>query len=145
MGKGGIVFGFILMVVSWMLFPSLLTAFDKWGYTEVSTIAAITTEGNTTGSITLGHALLDDNLDNVVLITSSNTSDTPAPDTYTSISKSLTIAGLEEDATRSVTVDYKTERDDDLLGTIQPFMPFFISIMLFAVGAGMAYLSWKRG
>ena len=146
MGKVGAVFGIIIVMIALMLSPMLLTAFDSWSYTDSTTIAAITTGvGVYTGNATLGSELYSDNLDNVVSINSTDSSDTPAPASYSHSTKALAVAGLAASTTRSLTIEYRTEHDDDVLATLAPFMGVLIIIFLIALGAGVAFMSWKRG
>ncbi len=146
MNKAGIVFGFIIVMLAFTLSPRLLTAFDSWSYSDSTAIAAITTTaGIYTGNATLGNELYNDNLDNITLISSTNSSDTPAPASYSHATRALAISGLVEEATRSLTIDYRTARDDDFLATISPLMGILIIIFLIVIGAGIAFVSWKKG
>ncbi len=146
MNKAGMVFGFLIIMVAFILLPTLLNAFDAWDYTESTTTSAITTDaGETSGNVTLGYDLYNANLDNVIDISSSSSSDTPAPASYNEVSQILTIDGLAEDTTRSVTIEYRTARDDDFLSSISTIMPFLIVVFLIILGAGLAYMSWRRG
>lgn len=146
MGKVGAVFGIIIIMIALILSPQLLTAFDSWSYSESTTLAAITTgPGVSTGNATLGYELFNDNLDNVTGINSTDTTDTPAPSSYSHATRALAIAGLTESATRSLTITYYTERDDSLLSTIAPFMGILIILFLIILGVGIAFASWKKG
>lgn len=145
MGKGGMVLGTILIILAFGMFPFLLSAFDQWAYADSTTIAAITTGGGeTAGNITLGSDLYDENLDSVIDIDTSNADDTPAPSYYNTITRALEISGLEESVTRSLTIEYRTPRDDDFLGTLRPVLPVFLCICLLGTGAAIAYTSYKR-
>jgi hypothetical protein len=146
MGKAGAVFGIIIIMIALILSPKLLTAFDSWSYMESTTIAAITTGGGTTtGNATLGHELFNDNLDNIVTLNSTDSTDTPAPASYSHATKALAIDGLTASTTRSLTIEYRTVREDDLLSTLAPFMGILIILFLIILGAGIAFASWKKG
>jgi hypothetical protein len=146
MGKAGAVFGILIIMIALILSPRLLTAFDSWSYAESTTIAAITTgAGVYTGNATLGYELYNDNLDNIVSVNSTDSSDTPAPSSYSHATKSLAIAGLTESVTRSLTIEYRTVRDDDLLATLAPFMGILIILFLIILGAGIAFVTWQKG
>lgn len=146
MGKAGAVFGILIVMIALILTPTLLSAFDSWSYTESTTIAAITTGGGvTSGNATLGNDLYNDNLDNVISINSTDSDDTPAPASYSHATNALAVDGLAASTTRSLTIDYLIERDDDFLATLAPFMGALIIIFLIALGAGVAFMSWKRG
>lgn len=146
MGKVGGVFGILIVMIALMLSPALLTAFDSWSYTESTTIAAITTGvGVYSGNATLGNDLYSDNLDNIISINSTSSSDTPAPASYSHATNALAIDGLIASTTRSLTIEYLIDREDDLLATLAPFMGVLIIIFLIVLGAGVAFVSFKKG
>jgi len=142
--RGSAVLGIILIVVGFLLFPLLLTSFDDMNTARVTSIGTVITGGGeTAGNMTLTSGLYDDNTDNVVNITSSSTADAPAPASYSHATKALAVSGLHESDTRAITVDYKTERQDNYLSTIIPFAPFLIFIFFLAGGGGLIYHSFR--
>lgn len=140
-GKGGAVLGLILIVIGFILFGTLLTSIDSWAYAETSTARTIITGGNTTGVMSLGSPLYDENLDNVVTLASSLATDDPAPYAYTDTGDVLTVSGLTASNTRTITATYQTERTDSVLSTLQPFIPFFVLLMFLAAGGGLIWSS----
>lgn len=136
--------GLILIVVGFILFGALLTAFDSMAYTEVSSSRTISTGvGETTGDITLGNPLYASNLDNVVEISSTLTSDDPAPSSYDEGTDTLTVSGLTASEDRTLTVDYLTEREDDYVDLLRPYLPFFILLIFLAAGGGLVWHSFR--
>jgi hypothetical protein len=143
-GKGGAALGLILIVIGFILFGTLLTSIDSWAYAETSTVRTIITGGgNTTGIMSLGSPLYDENLDNVVTLTSSLATDDPAPYAYTDTGDVLTVSGLTASGSRTMTATYLTERTDSVLATLQPFIPFFVLLMFLAAGGGLIWTSIK--
>jgi hypothetical protein len=140
-GKGGAALGLILIVIGFILFGTLLTSIDSWAYAETSTVRTIITGGNTTGVMSLGSPLYDENLDNVVTLASSLATDDPAPYAYTDTGDVLTVSGLTASNTRTITATYQTERTDSVLSTLQPFIPFFVLLMFLAAGGGLIWSS----
>lgn len=143
-GKGGVALGAIVILVGIIMFGTLLTAVDSWAYTDAVTTRTIVTTGATSGDVVLGSELYDENLDNVSTITSTLVTDNPAPDSYSSVNTTLTVGGLTDDSTRAVTVTYLTAREDSLLSTFQPFLPFLIGFMFLAAGGGLIWSSVRR-
>jgi hypothetical protein len=143
-GKGGVALGAIVILVGIIMFGTLLTAVDSWAYAAATTTRTIVTTGATSGDVVLGSELYDENLDNVSAITSTLITDNPAPDSYSSVNTTLTVGGLTDDSTRAVTVTYLTAREDSLLSTFQPFLPFLIGLMFLAAGGGLIWSSVRR-
>ena len=145
MARGGAVLGLILIIVGFILFPLMLNSFDDIGKTEVSTSATVVTEAEATyGNITLNSSLLDDNLDDVIEISSTDTGDYPAPYHYYANTDVLEVSGLQADTSRTLAVDYYAERDTDYIGDIMPIVPFFIFLLFLAAGGGIIYKSVRR-
>lgn len=143
MRGAGVVFGIILILLAFIISPFMLDAFDAWRYTEATTISSLTTGGETTGDITLGHDLYSENLDSVQSISSTNDSDTPAPISYVESTLVLEVGGLEESATRTLTVTYLTDREDNYLPTLATTFPILIVVCILGIGVGVTYRSWR--
>jgi len=143
MRGAGVVFGIILILLAFIISPFMLDAFDAWHYTEATTISSLTTGGVTAGNITLGHDLYSENLDSVKSISSTNTSDTPAPAAYYESVLAFEVGGLEESATRTLTVTYLTDRVDTYLPTLATTFPILIVVCILGIGVGITYRSWR--
>lgn len=142
-GRGGAVVGLLIIIVGFILFPILLTAFDDLDRTEVETSATVTTAGVTTGNLTLNSGLYNANLDNVIEISSSDTDDDPAPNSYNSSTDALEVSGLQQSTSRTLTVSYYTERDTGYISTLLPIVPFIIFLLFLGAGCGIMYKSLK--
>ena len=77
--------------------------------------AVATGAGVTTADVVLTEALWDDDVANVVSITSTHVPDTPTADSYVSGTKTLTVGGLIEAQTRTLTVTYKYKDTADVV------------------------------
>ena len=71
--------------------------------------------GVTTADVVLSNALWADAVANVVSITSTHGEDTPTADSYVSGTKTLTVGGLIESQTRTLTVTYKYKDTADVV------------------------------
>jgi len=144
MGKGGVVFGIILIILGFGITPFMLDAFDSWRFTEAITLSVVTTgEGVTTGNVTLGNELYSANLDSVQRIASTNSDDTPAPSTYNEVTLALQVAGLEASESRSLTITYLTERTDSFLPNLAGVLPVLVVICMVGAGVGITVRSWR--
>lgn len=90
------------------------------------TIPLVTTASVTNATVTLTKALFDDDVVYVSEITSSNSADTPAVTSYTTGSKALVVAGLNDNDTRTLYVTYGYQRFDDSTDTFWAYVPTFM-------------------
>ena len=87
----------------------------------VATAAAVTT-----ANVTLSYDLYQAATAEIIEITSTDGTDAPVASTYTEATKVLLVAGLNDDANRTLTVEYYAETDDDTMRIIGPFVGFLI-------------------
>jgi hypothetical protein len=106
------------------------------GY-SVSTGAGITTT-----NVTLSYDLYRASVTEVESITSNQSADSPVASVYVEVTKVLTITGLAESLTHTLTVNYYAETDDSTMRTIGPFL----SILVFGGIIGLIFwgVSKKR-
>ena len=109
---------------------------------DLTQSSAVTTGvGVTTGNITLGSDLYQDNTSHISTITSNVTGETPVATGYTTASNILNVGSLQASTTRMLTVNYYAAIDDDYMNIIGPFMAFLIfGGILFAIVWGV----WKQ-
>lgn len=139
----GVGFGFIICILAILFFPSMLDAFDQMVRAETTTISAVTTaEGVANATVTLGYGLYGDNTDSVILITSTNNNDAPAPASYSQVTKALTVGGLEGNSSHTLSVDYYTDREDDYLGVLLRVAPVLIFMFWIAIGGIVMWRAW---
>lgn len=95
--------------------------------------STVTAVGVTNATVTLTDPIYDDNR-NFATVTSSNTTDVPVISAYNSTSQNLTVIGLVEDATRTLTVEYSVFNiyGGDAVEEFTSLMPFIWIIICFA-------------
>lgn len=106
---------------------------------QVQNNIVVTGMGITTADVVLTHALFNDNTAQVASITST-LAETPVATTYTAATKTLTISALTANDTRTLTISYYTELDDEYMQIIGPFLTFFI---FGGILAGVAWGIWQ--
>lgn len=85
-----------------------------------------TAAAQTTANVTLSYDLYQAATAEIIEITSTDETDTPVASTYTEATKKLLVAGLNDDSSRTLTVQYYAETDDDTMRIIGPFAGFLI-------------------
>jgi hypothetical protein len=98
---------------------------------------------NTTATVTLANDVLDDNKVNITAL-STNENDAPVPFTYTANNRHLTVTGLQQNASRTLTLTYKVARLDGATDMAARFLPTFLIIAAIAVVAGAAKSAWDN-
>ena len=107
----------IFVVVLFSIFPLVLTGTDETLTDPSTETGNITTgAGVTTGTISLSPALYNDDITSVTGISSSYGSDTPSASSYNGATDILTVGGLAESQTRTITVEYVYEATSDYTG-----------------------------
>ena len=80
----------------------------------------------TTANVTLSYDLYQAATAEIIEITSTVGTDTPVGSTYTEATKKLLVSGLTADTSRTLTIEYYAETDDDTMRIIGPFVGFLI-------------------
>ncbi len=94
-----------------------------------------TAPGVTTADMVLTHDLFRDDVTYIVTVTSS-IAETPAATAFDPETDTLTVSALTEDATRTLTIRYKMEREDVIMQVLGPFL------LVLLVGGVLAALFW---
>ncbi len=98
----------------------------------------VTGGGITAGNVTLSRDLFQANIANIDSIASTY-SETPAASGYDEDTRVLLLAGLAEGQSRTLTIQYSAETDDDTMRAIGPFLLFVVfGLILFIVIYSMA-------
>ena len=107
---GGLALAWILCTI-----VSLIIEGVWFGQSAISQTAEVTTGvGETQANVVLTSALLDDDVDNVKSIASTEPTDVPVADSYVAGTKTLTITGLAPSKTRTLTIVYVTASSQHL-------------------------------
>jgi len=80
----------------------------------------------TTANVTLSYDLYQDSVAEVQSITSTDGTDVPVADSYVTASNKLLVTGLNDDATRTLTVNYYAETDSVVMRVLGPFLSVLI-------------------
>ncbi len=106
----------------------IASGIKTWRTQEVSQIALVTTGGGeTTYTANLTDDLFQESISEVQVIATTLAGETPVASSYTSEpSKGLLISGLTESQTRTLTIHYYAESDDQTMRIIGPFLVFLI-------------------
>lgn len=143
MGKSGsIVLGIIMVAVMFVIFPIVMTSAHELQTVDYSqTQDGVTTGvGETTATVVLTEDLWNDSITHVVSIHSDNGNDTPAAQSYTTATNTLTVSGLEDDSSRTLVVTYKMDRLVDYTGMSAMVQLAPMLLFLGVIGAVLAGL-----
>lgn len=98
--------------------------------------AAPTAANVTTANVTLTYDLYQAAVPEVSSITSTEGADAPSATSYTEVTKVLLVSGLDDDNTRTLTVNYYAETDDNVMRVLGPFLGVLI------IGGCVALILW---
>jgi hypothetical protein len=118
-----------------------LTQFRGADFQEPHIIA--TAGGVTSKVVVLANPVVDDSTVNIKLV-SNNVNDAPVPFSYSSISRQLTINGLNESDTRTLTIDYLVPRLPDFIDLFARFFPAFLIIGCIIAIAGACVAAFRH-
>jgi len=143
LGIGAVVVIIGLFVI-FQMFPSFMDATHDVITDETSVSGNVTTgAAETTGTVGLTFGLYQDEITNVVSITSTEGSDTPAASSYAAASDLLTVSGLAANSTRILTVTYDWDATTQFEG-FGPITRMAPLLMILAV-IGIAVFSMYKG
>jgi len=124
---GRIAGGFILLILVFAFSTQINNGVRNLRTDEVTKVGTVVTGGGvSTGDVTFTRELFGANLTHIISIASSNGDDIPVASDYVDATKILTVSGLEASETRTITVVYYAEKEDDFWSALGPFMGFLI-------------------
>lgn len=88
--------------------------------------AVTTAAGVTSANVTLARDLFQDDVSEVIAVTSNDTGETPAATSYTAATNYLLVSALTAGATRTLAVNYYAETDSTVMQAVGPFLGFLI-------------------
>ncbi len=128
---------------------AILDGIKTWRTDGLSTQTAVvaTGAGVTTANITLAKDLYQANITNVDSITSTEGTDAAAATSYDEDTLALTIAGLAANTSRTLTISYYGETDQQVMRTIGPFLGVLIigglaALVIWGIFEGKKRRSW---
>lgn len=134
-------------MVVMLLFGAVLGAVNATRMVDFQEQHDITTAAaETTADVVLSQDLYGDKTSNVN-VTSDLSTDAPIAFTYVSDTQTLTINGLDDDATRRLTLTYKIDNLDDFLGLgiAIKVWPTFLILGVIGIIVAAVYTGTRRG
>ncbi len=115
------------------------TGIKGWRSNDTSEPFIVTTAVSvTSANVTLSYDLYQATLAEVQSITSTDGTDVPTWTAYVEATKKLTVGGLNDDASRTLTVHYYAETESDVMRVLGPFLSILIfGGLLFGVIMGI--------
>ncbi len=124
MGKIAVVIFCILALLAFA--TPISNGIHNWRTDDVTQTFSVTTgAAETTANIVLLRDLFNA-ATTEIQTTSSSISETPIPGTYTSATKTLVLTNLTVNQTRTITLAYYSESEDEYMRIIGPFLLFLI-------------------
>jgi hypothetical protein len=105
-----------------------LTSARQIAYTQTAPL--VVTAASTTADVTLVKELFEGDVVRVTGVTSSNNTDTPAATAYNEGTKALTVSGLAQNTSRTLTIGYGYPRFTGGTDTLFGYLPLFIMLGL---------------
>ena len=127
---------FIMMLGAIML---ALVTFRGADFTEPHNVVS----GNTTALIVLANPVLDDSTTNIGVV-STQATDAPVPYLYVAINRQLTINGLDDTVSRTLTITYKVPRGDTFSDILGKYFPAFLVLAGLCIAVGAAISAFRR-
>lgn len=120
----------------------ILDGIKGWRTEDTTESFAITTgAGETTENVTLASDLFQDDVGEVIAITSNITGESPVATTYTASTNVLLISALNPSANHTIAVNYYADTDSDVMIAVGPFLGFLIIGFLAFI---LIKSAWKR-
>lgn len=105
----------------------ILDGIKGWRTEGTTEAHAVTTgAGVTTANVTLSNDLFQDDVSEVITITSNITGEEPIATTYTAATNRLLVSALNASATHTLTVNYRADSDSTVMAALGPFLAILI-------------------
>ncbi len=139
--------GFLIVVVSailWML-PVTQGIYDFRTDIREAEYSITVGAGITTADVVLSKELYDEDTDPITFASTLNT-DSPVTGAYVAATRTLTINGLDDDATRTMTVSYPYDalETNPAISTVMDFIPMIWILILVAFPVVGLLVIWLR-
>ncbi|MBA7604398.1 hypothetical protein ES703_11518 [subsurface metagenome] len=143
MNRGvGAAIAIICVIVAFVFFPQVMRSSEQAKMREVSETHLVVTGGSeTSADVIIYNDLYRGNLEYVLDINSSNTSDIPVATAYNEVTRKLTVGGLAVDIERSLHVKYDTDALTDVtgVGMLLGLSPFLFLGGIIAIIGGVVF------
>lgn len=137
----------IAALIAILLMPAAITSIDSFRMMDQTDEYNVSTAENATSTtVTLSQELFGDETRNVSA-SSNLTTDAPIASSYTSASQVLTVTGLDDDADRLLTVEYKIDGLSDYwgAGTGARVWPIMLILGVIGIVTAGVYNATRRG
>lgn len=115
----------------------IIDGIKGWRTNDVTQNFVVNTAvGETASNVTLTYDLYQAAVPEVASITSTEGADAPAATSYTEATKVLLVSGLSANNTRTLTVNYYAETDDNVMRVLGPFLGVLI------IGGCVVFILW---
>lgn len=105
----------------------ILDGIKGWRTEDTTEAFSVTTAaGVTTANVTLANDLYQDDVSEVISISSNISGESPIASTYSDTSGKLLVSALNPSATHTLTVNYYADTDSDVIYVVGPFLPLLI-------------------
>lgn len=134
------------VIIILLLFGTMIGGITEAQTDErTDTFISTTAPAEITDDVVLVADLFDGDLTNVVSITSNNEDDAPLPDAYVAGSQTLTVRGLADDDTRTLTVVYRyDDLDNQPVGTLFGLIPLLVVVVVIAVLVAVGIAAFRN-
>jgi len=88
--------------------------------------SVVTILGQTTANVTLASDLFQDDIAEVITVTSNISGESPIATSYVSASKKLLVSALNPAATHTLTINYYADTESGVIYVLGPFLPLII-------------------
>lgn len=118
-----------------------IEAFRGETYSEPHNVT--TDESTESTNIVLALPVLDATVANIT-VSSSDTDDAPVPFAYATATRQVTVNGLAVSTTRTLTIEYQIQRQEDAADVGAKFLPAFLIIAGIGCVGGAIYVAVKH-
>ncbi len=128
--------GFLFIII-----PALLISLHSAPIADYSQSISgvITSPGEYTANVSLGLALYDNSIQNVLSVTSNDTRDNPTAYFYLNTGKRLFLSGMADDTVRTLTIDYGVR--SDVNNDVPALSTMMTTVAWLFILAGIAFIA----
>ena len=141
------VIGIIGIILLMLLFPSFMSGVVETQTNNITNSYNVSTNATTTTAVlTLAQPLFNDDRQNVMQLSSDGGGgDNPLTTSYATVSRQLSISGLDASKTRNVTVGYRTDALQSYQGisTVMPVLPMVGMFAVLVIIIALMYRAWS--
>lgn len=125
---GKVLIGILALFLLFGAFASpILDGIKGWRTEDTTQNFIVTTAGGvTTANVTLTKNLYNDDVSEVIALTSTDGTEAPVATSYDDTTQNILVSALNAGVTRTLTVEYYGLPDNDVMDAIGPFLGFLV-------------------